>query len=73
MLKKTNVAVDMQETEIRELREILNWFINKELIIIQETRNLSITPTGVLKGIEIRASEKYRNLFLMKECAFYED
>lgn len=71
IIKQMDIIVNLQETDLKELRIILDWFIKNELIIIQETHNVSLTTEGLLKETGISASKEYRDLFSKKECIFY--
>lgn len=72
ILKETNITIDLQETGIKELKTILEWFIENGYVVIRETGNVSMTTGGVFLKMQIIANEKYRGLFSMKECIFCE-
>lgn len=72
-IKNGNTLVKLRDTEIKELEEILKPFIDRNYVSLLRTGDWELADKGMRYNVTITVSQKYMDLFLDKECIFYNN
>ena len=70
-IKNGNSLVKLRDTELKELEEILKPLTNRGYICLLKTGDWELANQGMRYGVAITSSQEYKDLFLDKECKFY--
>lgn len=73
LIKTDNILVKLRDTEIKELEEILKPFIERNYVSLLRTGDWELASQGMRYSIAITSYQKYKDLFLNKDCEFYNN
>lgn len=71
LIKNGSALVKLRDMEIKELEEVLKPFIDRNYVSLLRTGDWELANQGMRYSVAITSSQEYKDLFLDKECKFY--